>query len=398
MGAVLIISAGSQAWLNRVILSNRILVWFGLISFPLYLWHWPLLSFARIVESETPARNIRIATVVISILLAWLTYKFIEKPIRFGKFGNLKTKILAVLMVIVGSAGYSTYKIEHLDSISMKIEDNIAQLSWPESLNHSSECISKFGSIYSQYCLITNISQAPEIILVGDSNANHLFNGLSKNLYGKNILNIGRGACPPLLGVSTRLTEGEMNCQVTVKPALDLAVSTNTVSTVILSMMGSGYINGKRNFDGGLFDLYSLDDTSSNNKGVIFESGMRKTLQFLTSANKKVIFVVSTPRFNFNPAKCINRPFRLIRSKTNELCRMSRQDFERDAKSYRDLVFNVLKDYPSVKVFDTAKDLCDENYCYAKKDEKILYRDNVHLSLFGSDLIAQGLVKVINAK
>ena len=77
---------------------------------------------------------------------------------------------------------------------------------------------------------------------------------------------------------------------------------------------------------------------------------------------------------------------------------MSRQDFERDAKSYRDLVFNVLKDYPSVKVFDTAKDLCDENYCYAKKDEKILYRDNVHLSLFGSDLIAQGLVKVINAK
>lgn len=85
LGAVLIITAGSKAWVNRTILSNKIAVWFGLISFPLYLWHWPLLSFARIVESEVPSRNIRIAAVVLSILLAWLTARFIEKPIRLGK-------------------------------------------------------------------------------------------------------------------------------------------------------------------------------------------------------------------------------------------------------------------------------------------------------------------------
>ncbi len=85
LGAVLIISAGSQAWLNRVVLSNRILVWIGLISYPLYLWHWPLLSLARIVEGDTPPRQIRIAAVAISIVLAWLTYLLIEKPVRSGK-------------------------------------------------------------------------------------------------------------------------------------------------------------------------------------------------------------------------------------------------------------------------------------------------------------------------
>ena len=84
LGAVLIISASSKTWFNRVILSNRLLVWFGLISFPLYLWHWPLLSFARIVEGEMPSSKIRIAAVLISIALAWLTYKLIQTPIRFG--------------------------------------------------------------------------------------------------------------------------------------------------------------------------------------------------------------------------------------------------------------------------------------------------------------------------
>ena len=49
VGAVLIITAGPHAWVNRVILGNRILVWIGLISYPLYLWHWPLFSFGKIV-------------------------------------------------------------------------------------------------------------------------------------------------------------------------------------------------------------------------------------------------------------------------------------------------------------------------------------------------------------
>jgi peptidoglycan/LPS O-acetylase OafA/YrhL len=83
-GAVLIISAGTQAWLNRVVLSNRVLVWFGLISFPLYLWHWPLLSFARILTSEVPSREVRVGMVVLSIMLAWLTYQFIERPVKLG--------------------------------------------------------------------------------------------------------------------------------------------------------------------------------------------------------------------------------------------------------------------------------------------------------------------------
>ena len=49
LGAVCIIGAGADAWFNRVVLSNRLAVFIGLISYPLYLWHWPLLSFEHIL-------------------------------------------------------------------------------------------------------------------------------------------------------------------------------------------------------------------------------------------------------------------------------------------------------------------------------------------------------------
>ncbi len=82
LGAFLVISAGANATLNRRLLAHPALVFVGLISYPLYLWHWPLLSFARIVIGETPSTGVRVALVALSILLAFLTYRFVERPVR----------------------------------------------------------------------------------------------------------------------------------------------------------------------------------------------------------------------------------------------------------------------------------------------------------------------------
>ena len=106
-GTVLIIAGGSNAWLNRIIMMNPIAIWFGLISYPLYLWHWPILSFLQIYNGDIPHRDNRITAVVISIFLAWLTYKFIENPIRFGSFRKkLNPALIAIVLFFVGGAGY----------------------------------------------------------------------------------------------------------------------------------------------------------------------------------------------------------------------------------------------------------------------------------------------------
>jgi peptidoglycan/LPS O-acetylase OafA/YrhL len=113
LGTVLIISAGPKAWVNDKILSHRFAVWFGLISFPLYLWHWPLLSFARIVEGGVPTLNVRLTAVGLSILLAWLTVIFVEKPIRQGvSIGKLKIATLCILLLSIGFSGFMVAKAD----------------------------------------------------------------------------------------------------------------------------------------------------------------------------------------------------------------------------------------------------------------------------------------------
>lgn len=106
LASICLILAGPTAWINRTILSNSLAVWFGLISYPLYLWHWPMLSFARILEADMPSRSIRVAAVAIAILFAWMTVAFIEKPFRFNnRKVRLKLAALCLVMFAICGAG-----------------------------------------------------------------------------------------------------------------------------------------------------------------------------------------------------------------------------------------------------------------------------------------------------
>ena len=122
LGAFLIISAGPNAWLNEKLLSGKLMIWIGLISYPLYLWHWPLLSYADIVENGAVSREFRIAAVLLAVFLAWLTYRFIEIPVRFG---SRKKPIISGLLLImsgvliIGLLGYKGVITPRNDSVAL---------------------------------------------------------------------------------------------------------------------------------------------------------------------------------------------------------------------------------------------------------------------------------------
>jgi peptidoglycan/LPS O-acetylase OafA/YrhL len=96
MGAFLLISAGPAAWLNRVFLGNGLVVRIGLISYPLYLWHWPLYSYALICLDESIGVPLKISLIAATFILAQLTYAVVERRVRFARGAS-------VISLLVGS-------------------------------------------------------------------------------------------------------------------------------------------------------------------------------------------------------------------------------------------------------------------------------------------------------
>lgn len=145
LSSAMIIMAGSKAWINRKILSNKIVVWFGLISFPLYLWHWPLLSFLRILYFDIPPLKDRIVVVFLSIGLAWLTMKFVEMPLRFGdrksllKVFSLSTSLIVLAFSGALVANFNFESTHSFDKLSVKREDEHligSSLAWYRGKNN----------------------------------------------------------------------------------------------------------------------------------------------------------------------------------------------------------------------------------------------------------------------
>ncbi len=129
LGAVCVIAAGQGAWFNRRILSARGMVFIGLISYPLYLWHWPLISFAHLLIMHIP-RSVNISLMLVSIILAGLTYRYLEQPIRHVSISRHRTAILvggllaALLIAGLGvliSTGSLPPRLGHIHSISVVI-------------------------------------------------------------------------------------------------------------------------------------------------------------------------------------------------------------------------------------------------------------------------------------
>ena len=107
LGAALLICAGPTTKINRLLLGNPPMVFVGLISYPLYLWHWPILAFATIYNGGTPGFEERLILIACAIGCAVLTFYFIERPICSGALRRRKSAVvLAVLCATLGSIGH----------------------------------------------------------------------------------------------------------------------------------------------------------------------------------------------------------------------------------------------------------------------------------------------------
>lgn len=212
LGSAFLIAAGPHACINRILLSNRLLVWIGLISFPLYLWHWPLLSFAHILQGQLPSAEIRSLMLIASIVLSALTYYLIEKPIRTNQFNKTKATILAILLMAIGYVGFNTYQRDgltfRLNQVQFRLPPLLQTLATKDpsasALDIGSpkiDCsLSKLGAPADAICFTKEELRKPALFLWGDSYAGHLLIGY-EDYFGTSyrISRLGHNGCPPIM-------------------------------------------------------------------------------------------------------------------------------------------------------------------------------------------------------
>jgi peptidoglycan/LPS O-acetylase OafA/YrhL len=357
-GALLVISAGSTAWLNRILLMNPVAIWFGLISYPLYLWHWPILSFLQIVNGEEPHIQWVLLSIFLSIVLAWLTYLVVEKPIRSGSFKVNKGLLLLSLLTLTGLFGYWIFCN---DGISNRIQNPFDTV----SIGHHPKCLS---IAEDEICTLGNPESKYEILVYGDSHALHLTAALEEK-FGDvyKITVITDGSC--FMGTTLKRWRGKENqirqCRSKIE-LLKQAVLGKKYEMVITSQRWHGY------------GLKSVGE---------YQKAIKDRLQNFGIDTKQLVIVGSTSNVNI---KCEKNNFRPIVSSKNCV----REDESIDYVKNFTLASENFEG--SVYFIFPHKILCGKQRCTALFNETLLYKDNHHLSKVGANLIVNEIIKATN--
>jgi peptidoglycan/LPS O-acetylase OafA/YrhL len=398
MGAVFIIAAGVGSWCNRHLLSNRTAVWFGLISYPLYLWHWPLLAFLRItdpVSTEGGLRLARLAVIVVSIILAWATYRLLEIRVRKSKPPAFVAGLVTTMAAVCGVAVLTGLAESKSD------QTRAGEFYWAWARTQTSDCIAKYRLRPSMnlFCVETNPDIAPSVLVIGDSHANHWVPGI-KAQDGRGILNIGEGGCPffERVHVESRTDYTKKDCERTMSRAFEVLQNSPSITSVVLSARTATFIPGPsygNNDSKPLVTFHlpgvTLEGVTESNSN-IYTHELRYTLAKLTALGKGITFVLQVPELGFEPQSCVRlRPFDAFKD-VRVPCAVNRADVERRQHDYRAIAIGVLKDFPNVKVLDPFPVICDAEWCGGQADGMFLYRDRDHMTVEGSTVVWQRMI------
>ena len=185
MGAFFIIASTETSFVNRWLLSNKLMVGIGLISYPLYLWHWLILSFIRITQNGEVSWWVRVCAIIFALILALLTYRYVEKPIKQKKFRPQKTIALTVFMIVVTFIGWNIHTRDGLAFRSVVLKnanpvdlEKLGGGGWAQDEGFIQGFTCKY---YSEECMPLN-SQKKKILVWGDSHARMMSYGINQSI------------------------------------------------------------------------------------------------------------------------------------------------------------------------------------------------------------------------
>lgn len=374
--ALIIVFTSAQSIIARL-LSTPMLVSIGIISYSLYLFHNPILSFGRFLNIAHAAWFL-FGGGVLLIAFSYLSWRFVEKPFRNPQQISSKafmsvcaTFVLfaAVLLLLAGETkGFSKQRMssQQLEILNTARSDGRkprCQIS-EQRYRPPSELCSLYG-------------QKPEWAILGDSHAGAIAHAMADVVHhntGSAMQWLSLLGCPPSYG------QGHGLCRSWIEEAVKILIDNPEITTVLLVYRLNVYMFG--NQVGNYPQVGSAP--SGANKEAIWLS-YEKIVQSLIEAGKQVIIISPIPEPRQNVQDLIFREG----NSSPDIYAVKREDWERRNA----FVASQLEHLERVYLYQPETALCDEDDCWAVRNENAYYYDHNHLSVIGAQLIAEDFAK-----
>jgi peptidoglycan/LPS O-acetylase OafA/YrhL len=384
IGASLTIVCARRDNLTGSLLAQPVSVAIGLVSYSAYLFHQPLMAFARYAFQPRVLAMALPASIVLSLVLAFLSWKFVESPFRDPTLVS-RTRLVAVTgtaglaLILVGSAGYLTDGF-----LSQRLSADRAT-TW-RSIEVSplrSQCHTGGIDFRSPERACEYFDGNLDTAVLGDSHAVELAYSLASALrpMGSKVLHLSFSSCAPSRGRPVR--PDEQPCAKWAERALARINREESIRRVIVSFRINHYLAGANVAYPDVRPSLSQDE-----RDAVWEAYLR-TLQFLVANGKETIIVLQAPELPKNITSLVfdSRHSRGDISGVDKTWWLKRTEFLRS---------RVAQIPPEVRVIDPSNLFCDKRICFATKNGVALYFDDHHPSLSGARMVAQSVVKAMN--
>ena len=400
VGAVFIILFASVDGYCRRILQFKPVVWIGKLSFSLYLWHFPIFAFSKIWRDQSGVELPLWALLSLLLTCAFLTYRYIENPIRFsarprrliagGIFAVTALLLGAGLLIQKETQLFKVYNGEQLKFLKLVAESEHPKLSWDRCSKTS----------YQKACVGGDVNAEEKVVLWGDSHAFTLFDSLSESLMLKHqkLVILTDGNCPPAIN-SIDLIKSQ-KCLAHNRTLYQEVLNDKAVRRVILAARWSWYLN-RNSFDNlkggeaGKANNFLLKYTGSEHERVDLVSALYKnTFSTLAASGLNVTIVNTVPEPGWNVPSAV-----LYRLKVTTLDQIN-LSYDKALFLNRNANFeNILlgfKHNNRIKIIEPSDTLCNsivKGRCVSLLNGVPLYADDNHLSSVGADLVVEGIMK-----
>jgi hypothetical protein len=372
LGAALVIAAGADSWANRHVLGSAPMRFIGLISYPLYLWHWPLLSLVHIVGWQQP--TMILVAVTAAFVLAFLTYRYVEMPIRSSSRTPQLAAALGMTMAVCAAVGLMT-AIGAIAPRSQAYDlDRFVKAT-------REDWLSEQRSDWTWFTGLLQLGAGPRrVLFIGDSNMQQYYPRIARLLRDHPSNRHGatfavRPGCAPVvieLGAQGANPDYLAECRAFLQRALDYAQRPE-VDTIVIAAYWRGYIISGATNIADFRELPLRPDTD------VVLSGLGRLIAGFVAHGKHVYVVLNIPTSpSFDPRRMIRRNLGYP-AFTVDIHDPSRDEIEAVIGPVNAKLRRVARE-AGAETIDPVETLCDTTRCPAVTAEgSPVYRDFGHL-------------------